>query len=129
IAFQRRNSIANAVYQDFSAAAGNRTEPGLLEPRNHLAQRHSEQLREMLQLRRTEPVNVDVRIFFADVPEQIQIPLERQLRMVPALHQDLNPAGRGKFVEFLVELLAAQNVMVRVFFGPIKSAELAVNVA
>src|SRR2546423_14922945 len=83
----------------------------------------------MLQLRRTDPVNVDVRLFSADVPKQIEIPLERQSRMVPALHQDLNSARRGKFVEFLVEFFAAQNVMVRVFFGPIKSAELAVNVA
>src|SRR2546423_3332649 len=42
IAFQRRDPIANAVYQNFSAAAGNGTEPGFLEPRNQIAQRHSE---------------------------------------------------------------------------------------
>ena len=49
--------------------------------------------------------------------------------MMPALHQDLNAARRGKFVELLVELFAAQDVMVRVFFRAIKRAELAVNVA
>ena len=74
-------------------------------------------------------MDVDVRIFFADVPEQIEIPIESQRRMVPALHQDLNPARGGKFVELLVELFAAQNVMVGVFLGAIKRAELAVNIA
>src|SRR6476661_2414157 len=83
----------------------------------------------MLELWRTEPVNINVRIFFSDVPKQIEVPIERECRMMPALHQDLNPAGRGKFVEFLVELFAAQDVMVRVFFRAIKRAELAVNVA
>ena len=76
IAFQRRDPVADAIDQNFAAAAGDRAEAGLLELRDHLAQRHAEQIREVLQLRRAEPVNVDVRIFFADVPEQIEIPIE-----------------------------------------------------
>jgi hypothetical protein len=49
--------------------------------------------------------------------------------MVPALHQDLNPARGGKFVEFVVKLFPAQDIMVFVFFRPVERAELAVNVA
>src|SRR3954469_6636555 len=49
--------------------------------------------------------------------------------MVPALHQDLNPAHGGKFVEFLVELFAAEDVMVLVLFRAVKRAKLAVNIA
>ena len=46
---------------------GMRAQPGLLEFRNHFAQRHSEDLREMVELRRAEAVDVDVRILRADV--------------------------------------------------------------
>src|SRR6266496_2641835 len=83
----------------------------------------------MLKLRRTESVNVDVRIFFTDVLQKIDVPLERQFRMMPALHQDLHSSCRSEFVEFLIKLLEAQHVMIFVAFGPIKRAELAVNVA
>src|SRR5436853_644459 len=56
----------------------------------------------MLELRRTEPVDVDVRIFFADVLQKIDVPLERQFRVMSALHQDLNATRCRKFVQFPV---------------------------
>ncbi len=83
----------------------------------------------MLELRRTEPVDIDMRIFFSDVVKQFQIPLEPELRMMPALHQDLHPAGRRQLIELLVNLLVRQDVMVLVLFRPVKSAELAIDVA
>ena len=86
-------------------------------------------LGEMLELRRAESVDVDVRIFFPDVAEQIEIPIEAELRMMPALHQDLHAAGRGQFVELLIELLAREHVVVGILLGPIKRAELAIDVA
>src|SRR5437660_423768 len=43
--------------------------------------------------------------------------------------QDLNAARRRKFVQFLVDLLERENVMVFVFFRSVKRAELAVNIA
>jgi hypothetical protein len=49
--------------------------------------------------------------------------------MMTALHQNLHPAHRGKFVEFLIELFPAQNVVIFVLLRPIECAELAVNVA
>src|ERR1700747_826679 len=83
----------------------------------------------MLKLRRTESVNIDVRIFFPDVTEQIDVPLERQFRMMPPLHQDLNTAGGRKFVEFLIDLLKRKDVMILILLRSIKRAELAVNIA
>ena len=83
----------------------------------------------MLKLRRAESVNINVRIFSANVLQKIDIPLERQFRMMPPLHQDLNPARRRKFVEFLIDLLERQHVMIFVAFRPIKRAKFAVNVA
>src|SRR6266576_7107979 len=83
----------------------------------------------MLKLRRTKPVDVDVRIFFADVSQKIEIPLERQLWMMPALHQDLNTARGGEFLKFFINLLEREHVMIFIAFRAIKRAELAVNIA
>src|SRR6476661_6364795 len=83
----------------------------------------------MLKLRRTEPVDVDVRIFFADVVQEIDVPLEWQFRMMPALHQDLYSASSSELVQLLIKLLEAQHVMIFVAFGSIERAELAVNIA
>ena len=58
----------------------------------------------MLELWWTKSVNVDVRIFLADVPQQVDVPFEAELRMMSALHQDLNTADGGKFVQLLIEL-------------------------
>src|SRR5688500_13171285 len=49
--------------------------------------------------------------------------------MMTALHQNLHPAHGGKFVEFLIELFPAQNVVIFVLLRPVERAELAVNVA
>src|ERR1043166_7817060 len=83
----------------------------------------------MVKLRRSEPVNVDVRIFFADVLQKIDVPLERQFRVMPALHQDLHSSGSSELVQLLIKLLEGQHVMIFVAFGAIKRAELTVNVA
>ena len=70
-----------------------------------------------------------MRIFLADVPEPIEIPVELQARMMAPLHQNLHAAHRAQFVQFLVQLLATEDVVVLIFFGAIKCAELAVNIA
>src|SRR5206468_9236901 len=79
--------------------------------------------------RRTESVNFYVWISFPDVLQKIDIQWERQFRMVPALHKNLNSARRRKLVEFLVNLLERKHIMILVAFRPIKRAEFAVNVA
>src|SRR4029450_5448832 len=83
----------------------------------------------MLKLRWTESVNIDVRIFFPEVTQQIDVPFERQFRVIPALHQDLNTAGSRKFVELLIDLFERKAVMILILLRSIKRAELAVNVA
>ena len=84
---QTRAVVVHGACRAFSAGADiNMLSKESNEFRNHFAQWNSEGFREMLKLRRTEPVNIDVRIFFPDVTQQIDIPLERQFRMMPALH-------------------------------------------
>jgi hypothetical protein len=83
----------------------------------------------MLKLRRAESVDINVRIFLPDVLQKIDVPLERQFRMMPTLHQNLHSARCREFVEFLIDLLERQHVMIFVAFRPIKCAKFAVNVA
>src|SRR5689334_11028376 len=83
----------------------------------------------MLKLRRTKSVDVDMRIFVADVMQKIQVPLQRQFWMVSALHENLNTAHLGKFVQLLIDLFERENVMIRIPFSAIKCAELAIDVA
>ncbi len=104
-------------------------EARFLELGDDLAHRHLKHLREVVELRRAERVDVDVRVFLADVVEQVEIPVDRQLRVMPALHEDLDAADGGEFVEFLVDLLVGEDVMVGVLLGAVERAELAVHVA
>src|SRR5205085_1149908 len=126
---KRRNFLSNAVHQNFTATARDRSESCALESRDHFSQRHPESFGKMLEFRRTESVDIDVRILVPDVLEEIEIPRERQLRMMPALHQDLHSSDRRQLVKFLVDLFERQNIMVRVPLSSVKCAKLAVNIA
>src|SRR4029434_2340173 len=83
---QWRNFLSHPVDQNFTAAARDRAKAGGFKLRNHVPERHPERFGKMLKLRRTESVNIDVRILFADVSEKSDIPVEPQLRMMPPLH-------------------------------------------
>src|SRR5208282_2022332 len=78
---------------------------------------------------RAEAVNVDLREPAFDVREQIEIPLLRQLRVMPALHQNLRAAQRDGFLDFPVHLVEGDDVGVVVLFHTIKRAELAIDIA
>ncbi len=112
LAFERRDSLPDGIDQNLAAAAGDRTKPRFLKTRDHFVQRHLERLRKMLELRRAETVDVDLGIFFPDVMEEIDIPIEAELRMMTALHQDLHAARCGQLIQLLVELFARENVMI-----------------
>ena len=74
-------------------------------------------------------MNIDVWILSPNVMQKIDIPRERQFWMMHALHQNLHPASRGKFIQLLIDLLEAKNIMILIALRPIKRAEFAVNVA
>src|SRR5262249_31871299 len=63
IALKRRNSLPHPIDQNLATPTGDRAEPGLLECRNDFAKRHPEYLGEMLKLRRTKSMNINMRIF------------------------------------------------------------------
>src|ERR1700722_7697708 len=83
----------------------------------------------MIKFRRAKGMDIDLRIFLPDVIEQIQIIGNAQFRMMTTLHQDLYSADGDQFINFLIDLFMAQNVMVGIPFGSVKRAELAIDVA
>ena len=70
---------ADAIDEDFRPAAGQRSQPGVLQPLQHLAHRQPGERGDMVDLRRAETVNVDLRKAPLDVAEQLLVPLDFQL--------------------------------------------------
>lgn len=55
--------------------------------------------------------------------------MHRELGMMAALHEDLRAAEVDGFLNFLIDLIESDDVGVVVFFGAIKGAEFAIDVA
>src|SRR4051812_21366758 len=83
----------------------------------------------MNEFARAETVNVDLRELRFDVRQQIQIPLQRELRMMAALHQNLRAAERGGFFDLAVKFVERNDVCVRIPFDAVECAELAIHIA
>src|SRR5882724_1493556 len=117
--FQWRNALADAVDEDFAATPRNRTKAGLRELRDNLSQWQSEDFAEMNELARTKSVNIDLRELGFNVRKQVQIPLQGQLWMMPALHQDLGAAKRNRLLDFLVDFVVSDYVSIVVPLHPV----------
>src|SRR5207253_5622093 len=96
--------VAHALHEDLAAAAGNRIETSRHQLPDDLFNRHAEPAREEIDLRRREAVDVD-RVVTLDVAQQIEIPLERDVGVVSALHQNLHAADRLELVDLPADFL------------------------
>src|SRR6266568_4631752 len=121
-----RHAVADVLDEDLPAPAGDGVEPGRHELPDHLFDRHPEAAREEIHLRRGEAVDVD-RMVALDVPHQVQVPLERDVGVVPPLHQDLYTAERFELVDLAPDLLEREHVAFGVLGSPVERAELAVG--
>src|SRR5690606_37778222 len=99
-----RDPLPDRVDEDLAAAARDAVEARLLELADDLGDLEPEPLAEENDLRRREPVDVD-RMMALDVAHQLEIPLERDVRVVAALEKDLDPAERLTLVDLLTDLL------------------------
>ena len=126
---ERGDALADAVHQYFPAATGNRAQPGLGKIRNDGFQRFVENLAEMNKLARAEPVDVHLWPLGLDVGKQVQIPLLRELGMVPALHQNLRASQGHRLGDLLVHFRQGNHIGIIVLFHAVKGAELAINIA
>src|SRR4029453_5495042 len=101
--------FADGVYQDLSAATRNRIEARLPELTTHLRHRRSDPLAEEHDLPGRESVDMNGMVLL-DVSHEVQIPLERDVGIVPSLKQDLNSTNGLALVHLRPDLLEAQHV-------------------
>src|SRR5262245_41482486 len=71
-------------------------------------------------------MNVNGMIAF-DVTHQVEVPLERDVRVVPALNQDLHAAERLRLLDLGADLLERKRVSLAVLGSAIERAEAAIR--
>jgi hypothetical protein len=120
------DALPHFVHQDFAAPARNAVQSGAAELADHRRHRESKPLAKEDDLGRGKSVNVD-RVVSLDVPHQIEIPLERDIRIVPALEQDLDASDRFALLDLGPDLLEAQDVALVMLGTAIERAELAIS--
>ncbi len=67
------------------------------------------------------------RVVLLDVPHEVEVPLERDVRVVAALNEDLDRAQLFGLVDLLPDLLERQHVALVVLGPPVERAKLAVG--
>ena len=120
------HDVTDTLHEDFAAAAGNRIEARGLELADHVARVHAEARREEVDFARREAVNVN-RMMLLDIAHQIQIPLERDIRIVPALNQDLHATKRLCLLDLIADLFEGEGIPFPVFRTTVEGAESTVR--
>ena len=124
-----RDDLADAVDQHLGAAARQRVEAGVAQARQRLGRRQAGLARDVLDLGGRERVQVD-RVARLDRAEQVLVPVDAQVGVVAALHEDRRPAQRQRLLDLLEDHRPRQHVaLAGVARSPVEGAERAVGVA
>src|SRR5208337_4474397 len=120
-----RDRLADAIDQDLGATTGKASQPRLFETPEHRPERQFRDLREVVNLRGAEAVDVDPGKMILDIAEQLLVPLQSQMRMQSALHEDLVSAQRHGLADLLEHDVAVEHVGIGIVHLAVKSAEIA----
>ncbi len=120
------DALADFIHQNFAAPARDAVESRLAELPHNFGDGQSETLAEEHDFGGRKAVDVN-RVMPLDVAHQLEVPLERNVRIVPALEQNLNAADRLALVDLGADLLEAEDVAFAVLGPSIECAELAVG--
>ena len=123
----RRDDRADAVDEDLGAAAGDRVEAGVAEPRQRLRDGQLRAPRDVLDLGRRERVQVD-RVARLDRAEEVLVVVDPEVGVVAALHEEPGAADRERLLDLLVDHRLRQQVpLAHVARAPVEGAEVAVG--
>ena len=123
----RRDDVAHAVDEDLAAAARERVEPRVAQPRERLPDRQLRAPRDVLDLRRRERVQVDL-VALLDRAEEILVVVDPEVGVVAALHQHAGAADRERLLDLLEDdRLRQQVALVAVAGAAVEGAEVAVG--
>ncbi len=123
-AFQAADPLTDGIVQDFGAAAGDGIEAGIHQAAYGVTQAEAADLGDVGDLWSGEAVQVDAKALL-DAAEQIFVPLDPEVGMQPALHENAGAAEIDGLLNFLVNGLVGQDVAFGVAHGPVESAEAA----
>ena len=87
--FAARHRLPDPVDQNLAATTGQTSQPGLFQAFQHRLQRQFVHLGEVMDFRRTEAVDVDLREPGLDSTQHLLVPVELVLRMQATLQQNL----------------------------------------
>ena len=119
--------LADAVDENFGAAAGNAVEAGRHQAIDDRRHRQLREAREVNDFRRRERVQLEGGIALLDRAEQILVPRQRQVGIVTALEQQLHAADGHGLVDLSKQLVEAEHVPFRRSDRPIERAEVALR--
>ena len=117
--------LAHAIDEDLGAAAGNAVEAGVDQPLDDLRHRQLREPRDVDHFGRRQRVQPERRIARLHRPEQILVPLQRQVRVVAALQQQLPAAERDRLVDLPEDLVEPEHVAVGRADRAVERAEVA----
>ena len=108
--------MAHGIVQDFGAAAGDGIEAGIPQARDSVAQAEAADFGDVGDLRRGEAVQMNAEALL-DAAEEVFIPLDLQIGMQTALHEDAGAAEVEGFLDLLEDRFLRQNVALGVAHG------------
>ena len=117
--------LAHAIDENLGAAAGNAVEAGGDEPLDHGGHRELGHAGDVQHLGRRQRVQLEGRVAGLHRAKEVFVPSDRQVRVVPALQQQLTAADADGLVDLLEDLVEAQDVAVGRADGPVERAEVA----
>ena len=117
--------LAHAIDQNLRATARNAVEAGRDQSLDHRRRGYLVQPGNVQDLRRRERVQLELGISRLHRAKEILVPLNRQIRIVAALQQELIAADRDRLVDLLEDLLEAEHVAFARSHRAIERAEVA----
>ncbi len=119
--------LSHAIDENLGAAPGDAVQAGRHEPRDDVRHAELRKPREMDDLGRRQRVQLERRIAILDRAKQILVPGERQVRIVPALQQQLHAADLDRLVDLAEQLVEPEDVAFGRSDRPVERAEVALR--
>jgi hypothetical protein len=125
VALQTADAMAHGVIEDLGAAAGNGIETGIHEALDGVAKTQAADVGDVGDFRRGQAVQVNAEALL-DAAEEIFVPLDFEIRVEAALHQDAGAAQVEGLLNFVVDHFLGQHVAFGMAHGPVEGAEAAI---
>ena len=121
----RAHAAPHGVVEDFRAAAWQAREARILQAQQRLADGETRFPCEMLDFRRRERMDDELRKFALDSTQHIEVVVEAEPRIKPALNHDLRATRLGRLAAFREDFVRREQIGARVVLLAVERAETA----